>query len=110
MLRQPVVRDGEWRLLECVPGVGRQLDVGRVHRVVLGGPGAARRLVTVNYAGNQGQCYVRLPFSDLSDRSVRLEDLLSPARYDRAGRDLVSRGLYLDLGPWGHHVFDLVAG
>ena len=27
-LRHPTVRDGDWRLLECAPGVGRQLDVG----------------------------------------------------------------------------------
>ena len=28
VLRHPVVRDGQWQLLECVPGLGRQLDLG----------------------------------------------------------------------------------
>jgi hypothetical protein len=57
----------------------------------------------------QGQCYVRLPFADLAGRRVRLEDLLSSARYEREGSDLVSRGLYLDLPPWGFHAFAMTA-
>jgi len=31
--------------------------------------------------------------------------LLADARYDRAGNELESRGLYLDVGPWQAHVF-----
>jgi hypothetical protein len=40
---------------------------------------------------------------------VRLKDLTGSASYDREGSDLVSRGLYLDLSPWGYHVFDMTA-
>jgi hypothetical protein len=25
--------------------------------------------------------------------------------YDRAGNDIAAQGLYLDLPPWGYHVF-----
>ena len=57
------------------------------------------RLIAVNYAGNQSQCYVHIPFPDLSGRPVRLKDLLGHAIYDRDGAELVSRGLYLDLPP-----------
>ena len=32
---------------------------------------------------------------------------MGSARYDRDGNDLVSRGLYLDLPPWGYHVFEV---
>lgn len=63
--------------------------------------------MTVNYASHQSQCYVRLPFPDLVGRTVRLSDLLGPARYDREGSDLATRGLYLDLPPWGYHLFAL---
>jgi hypothetical protein len=66
-----------------------------------------RLLVTVNYAPNQSQCYVRLPFSNLRNQQWWLEDLLSDARYDRDGNDLASSGLYLDLAPWCYHVFRL---
>ena len=72
------------------------------------GSGGQRRLVAVNYADHQAQCRVRLPYGDLDGRAVTLQDLLSPARYDRDGRELVSgSGLFLDLGPWGYHVFEI---
>jgi hypothetical protein len=61
----------------------------------------------VNYAGNQGQCYVRLPFAELAGRSVRFKDLMGPASYDRAGNDVAARGLYLDLPPWAYHIFEI---
>jgi hypothetical protein len=66
-----------------------------------------RLLVVVNYAANQSQCYIRIPFPNLRDQQWRLEDLLSDARYDRDGNDLEARGLYLDMAPWGYHVFKL---
>ena len=33
------------------------------------------------------------------------EDLLSDARYQRDGQDLLDRGLFLELPPDGYHVF-----
>jgi hypothetical protein len=32
---------------------------------------------------------------------------MSPALYDRAGSALMSTGLFLDLPPWGYHVFEM---
>jgi hypothetical protein len=52
---------------------------------------------------------VRLPFSRLAGREWRLRDLLSSAVYDRAGTDLESRGLYLDVAPWRCHVFEVTS-
>jgi hypothetical protein len=49
-----------------------------------------------------------LPFGDLRGRQFLLRDLMGPARYERAGDDLASRGLYLDLPEWGYHVFEMV--
>jgi hypothetical protein len=64
-------------------------------------------LVAVNYAAHQSQCYVPLPWPDLAGGQLQLEDLLSPAEYDREGGSLISPGLYLDLPPWGRHAFML---
>ena len=61
--------------------------------------------MTVNYAANQAQCYVRLPFADLAGHTVRFKDLMGTASYEHAGNDVGSKGLYLDLPPWGYHVF-----
>jgi hypothetical protein len=108
VLRQPTVRDGQWRLLECVPA----WDGNWTWECFIAWSWETRdslRIIAVNYAGNQSQCYVRLPFPDLAGRAVRLKDLTGPASYDREGSDLVSRGLYLDLSPWGYHVFEMTA-
>jgi hypothetical protein len=73
------------------------------------GTGGERLLVAVNYAPNQSQCYVRLPFADLGNCQWRLQDLLGDAHYDRKGDDLQGRGLYLDMSPWQTAVFSLKA-
>jgi hypothetical protein len=74
------------------------------------GDGDERLLVTVNYAPNQSQCHVRLPFADLANSRWRLKDLLADATYDWDGNDLQGRGLYLDERPWSARVFALTRG
>ena len=107
MLRQPTVRDGEWRLLECVPAwEGNWTWDGFIAWCWQGRDGE-RLLIAVNYAGNQGQCRVRLPFDDLRGHSARLQDRMSSAVYDRSGDELLTSGLYLDMPGWGYHVFDV---
>ena len=107
VLVQPVVRDGRWRLLDCVPAWDGNWTWDGFIAWTWEAPAGPRRLVVVNYAGNQGQCYVRPPWADLAGHAVSLRDLMSPARYERTGDDLLARGLYLDLPPWGYHVFEL---
>jgi glycosidase len=106
-LRQTMVRDGRWQLLECVPAWDGNWTSDDFLAFAWEGVDAKRLLVAVNYAANQGQCYVRLPFAELAGRSVQLNDLMSSASYDRAGSELTSRGLYLDLPPWEYHVFEV---
>jgi hypothetical protein len=52
---------------------------------------------------------MQVPFEEIRGHAVRLQDLMSEAVYDRDGNDLLSRGLYLDMAPWGYHVFELSA-
>jgi hypothetical protein len=107
VLRLPAAREG-WRLLECLPAWDGNPTSDGFLAFAWQGSNDERLLVAVNYAGTQGQCYVRLPFTDLGGRSVRLADLMSPARYDRDGSELLARGLFLDVPPWGYHVFELI--
>ncbi len=105
VLRQPAVRDGEWRLLECTQawdGNGTNDDF-----VVTTWRSQARQtlVVAVNYSPHQSQCYVRLPFEDLDASKWRLCDQLSPVCYVRDGSELYGRGLYLDMAPWQADVF-----
>ncbi|MBC8041387.1 MAG: alpha-amylase, partial [Opitutaceae bacterium] len=107
VLRLPAVRSGDWQLLECVPAYEGNGSSDDFIAFTWKEPGGGRLLVAVNYAPRQSQCYVRLPFADLECAQWRLEDLVSDARYDRAGPELLSRGLYLDVPPWHCHIFQL---
>jgi hypothetical protein len=106
-LRQPIVRDGEWRLLTCVPAWDGNWTSDCFIASVWQGEAGQRRLIAVNYAAHQSQCFVGLALPELSGRVLRLRDQMGPANFDRDGRDLAARGLYLDMPPWGYHAFDL---
>jgi hypothetical protein len=106
-LRRPVVRQGNWQLLECIPAWEGNWTWDCFLVFAWQGPDGERLLVTVNYAPNQSQCYVRLPFTDIGDGQWWFEDLIGDAAYGRKGDDLQARGLYLDEPPWRAHVFSL---
>jgi glycosidase len=107
VLRHPVVRNGQWQLLECDPAWEGNWTRDCFVAFAWQGAGGERLLVAVNYAPNQSQCYIRLPFTDLGKGHWRLKDLLGNAQYDRDGNDLQSRGLYLDVPPWQNHIFTM---
>jgi hypothetical protein len=104
-LRRPELRGGAWHLLECRPAWEGNATWRQF--VAFGCEGGGRLLAAVNYGPTPGQCYVGLPWQDLRGRKLLLQDLLGPARYERAGDDLARRGLYLDVPAWGHHLFEV---
>jgi glycosidase len=108
VLRHPAVRDGRWQLLECTPGWDGNWTNDCFVVFAWEGPNAEKMVVAVNYAPNQSQCHVRLPFPGLNGNKWRLHDQLSSASYDWSGDDLSGRGLYLDVGPWQASAFELV--
>jgi hypothetical protein len=109
VLRKPLVRDGQWQLLECQPAWEGNGSCDSFIAFAWHGPGPAHLLVAVNYAHEPSQCYVRLPFDDLGGRIWRLQDLIGSATYDRDGESLQSRGLFLDVPPWHCHIFEMRA-
>jgi hypothetical protein len=106
VLRLPAPRQGEWRLLECVPAWEGNWTWDCFLAFAWQAPEGEPLLVAVNYAGNRSQCYVR-PLADLGKERWRLTDLLGDTTYDRDGEDLQRRGLYLDMAPWQASVFSL---
>jgi len=107
VLRLRAVREGQWQLLECAPAWEGNWTRDCFVCFAWQDPEGARLLVTVNYAPNQSQCRLKLPFDDLGGAKWRLEDLLGNAIYERDGDELQSGGLYLDEPPWRASVFSL---
>ena len=107
VLRRPTVRQGTWHLLDCTPAWEGNRTWDCFLAFAWQGPDDERLLVTVNFAPNHSQCYVRLPFGDYGNGRWRLEDLTGDATYVREGHDLRARGFYLDVPPWRVHVFSL---
>lgn len=105
VLRRPSVRNGGWRLLDCMPAWQGNWTWDCFLGFAWQGTDGERLLVAVNFASNQSQCFVRLPFDDLGGEQWRLQDVMGDAVYVRGGDDLQARGLYLDLAPWRAHVF-----
>jgi len=94
-------------LLECVPAWDGNWTWDCFVAFAWQGPGGEYLLVAVNYAPNQSQCYIRLPFTDLGNSQWRLEDMIGDATYDRDGDGLRAHGLYVDEPAWKAHVFSL---
>ncbi len=107
VLRKTIVKNGAWQSLDCEPAwqENESWDAFIAHAWT--GSGGERLLIAVNYAAHPSQCYLKLSFPEIKNRSVRLKDLLGPASYERDGNGLLERGLYLDLQPWSCHVFEI---
>lgn len=105
ILRESAFRAGRWQLLECAPAWEGNWTSDCLVAFSWEGTRGDRFVVAVNYAPNQSQCYVRLPFADLAGKTWRLRDRLSVAVYDRDGGPLQSAGLFLDMGPWQAAVY-----
>jgi len=106
-VHQLAVRNGEWQLLHCSPAWDGNWTWDCFICFAWDMAEELPIIVVTNYAPNQSQCYLQIPFDDLCGHRIRLQDLMGSAIYERDGDELVSRGLYLDMPAWGYHVFKL---
>ena len=106
-LRRPVFRTGRWQQLECVAAWDGNWTSDCFVACAWEGDDGERRVIVVNYAENQSQCYVRIPFEDMTGSTVQFADVLRSERYERDGTAIAAEGLYVDLPAWGYHVFEL---
>jgi glycosidase len=100
-------RDGVWSQIQPQPAWSGNWTSDGFVAYAWTGDDDRRHLVVVNYADNQGQCRLPLPFPELRGKQVRLSDLTGTEIYDRDGTDLVEHGLYIDHTPWHFNVFAL---
>jgi hypothetical protein len=108
LLRDPLMRAGQWRLLDVVPAWdGNPTFEGFV---AFGWRLGERRLVVaVNLGPTQAQCYLREPLDELRGGDVRLVDRIEGRVFERDADELATRGLYVDLPAYGHHVLEATA-
>ena len=104
ILAEKGIRRGEWRLCDRTGWP----DNGSFQNLVAWcwRDGEKRHVIVVNLSDVQSQGRVHLPWDDLSNRSWQLADLLSGARYRDNGNELQGEGLFVDLEPWGYHLFE----
>jgi glycosidase len=105
-LTRPEVRQGSWRLRDAGPAWSEN----RSHLQLVAmtwALGDRRLLAAVNYGPSAAQGYLLLDWLDGADRPVLLRGLLDEVSYQRTSAALSTAGLYLDLPPWGYHLFEV---
>ena len=98
------IRRGEWRLCDRTgwpDNASFQNLVAWCWR-----EGEKRHVIVVNLSDARSQARIHLPWDDLSNRSWELADLFSGARFQDNGNELQGEGLFVDLEPWGYHLFE----
>lgn len=107
IVHQPALKQGLWNLLHCRQAWADNYTHESFVAYTWTGPQGQLMLVAVNYADHQSQCYLSLPLNAIADGCWRFADQMSSAVYDREGPELMSKGLFLDMGPWQYHIFDI---
>jgi glycosidase len=107
VLCRPLVREGRWQLVETSPAWDGNGTWDCFVAFAWDTETGQRLLVAVNFAADRSQCWLRVPFSELAGSRWTLRDLTGDAIYERDGDELSTRGLYLDVGPWQYHVFQV---
>ena len=102
-------RDGAWSRIQPVPAWSGNWTSDGFVAYAWAGDKVTRHVVVVNYAGNQAQCRLPLPFPEFRGKQIRLTDLTGTEVYDRDGTDVVDNGLFIDHAPWHFNVFELRA-
>lgn len=105
LLQQPVFRNGDWQLLECLPIWEENHSNVNYIAFAWRGNQDDNMLIVVNYSPVWSQCYVKLPFPGLENRQLILQDQLRDIAYVREGSELQTTGLYLDEPGWNTYVF-----
>ncbi len=108
ILRLPIVHDCNWQLSNCSVAwaenwthdsfisfkwTGENFDLNDL-------------LVVVNFSNHQSQAQIKFPLSsNLDGPTLEFSDLLGNEIYLRNRIEIETKGLFVDLKPWGYNVF-----
>ena len=102
-INAPVFRDGQWQLCRRS---GWPDNNSYLNLVAWNWTGDnSHYLIIVNLSDSPSQAQVQVPWSEGAGKTWQLTDLLSGTTYERSGTEMLSPGLYVELEPWGHNLF-----
>lgn len=104
-LALPNLRAGMWQLGAPAPVWEGNATWGQITAMFRQGTEGEIYLAAVNYGASQGQCRLTCPFPTLEGKNWNLRDLLGGPSFVRGGDEMASQGLFIDLPPWGCHLF-----
>jgi len=102
-INRDVFRNGEWRLCEQSGWPDNQSCQNMVAWWWM--KEDERYLIVVNFSDGSAQACIHGPWYELREKTWRMDDGLSGQAYDRSGDEMLTAGLYVDLGPWQYHLF-----
>jgi len=102
-INAPIFRDREWKLCERNGWPDNSSFQNLVAWSWINNDD--RRLIVVNLSESAVQARVQVPWTEVRGQTWHLADALSDARYDRDGDEMLSPGLYVELGPWDYNFF-----
>jgi hypothetical protein len=103
-VNRPVFRSGQWTLCERTGWP----DNSSYQNIVAWAweHGQDRALVIVNLSDSHSQAHVQATWPGVENGSWKLDDAVNGTEYVRAGADMRSPGLYVELAPWEFHLFE----
>lgn len=106
ILNLSLVRNGDWNLVdvrEAWPGNDsfQSMIAFEWHQA-----DGSHLLVVVNFAEHASQARIGF-LVDRLPSSLQLKDLVTDVMFVREGRQIAHEGLYVDLKPWGVHLFQV---
>ena len=104
----PAFHEGNWEIRETYPS----WEENESHRNLLCWSwhyGEKTKIVIVNYSANEVQARIRVPLRGSVLKQVKFYDELTGTVYVRDPLEVRSQGLYIALGPYRAHIFDMSA-
>lgn len=110
ILEQNVLRTGDWSLLECREAWVGNSSVESIIAFAWTHPNEHPLVVVTNWASHTSQCHIPLSVLEsqipgLATSLWQFHDLFDNRRFEWHGKDLVAKGLFVDLVPWQTSIF-----
>jgi hypothetical protein len=101
---KPIFRNGQWSLCERTGWSNNTTYQNLLAWSWLSDD--ERYLIIVNLSDCAAQSRVKVPWAGAGGGEWHLLDAVSGATYERAGDEMRSPGLYVELAPWNFHFFE----